>query len=376
MIRKNLKAQLTLATSLVIASLILQTPVLSQGAFERSTPETRVLFEEGNYFELYWLAVSPDNNGSGGLLDPTGLGTGDVLNSYDQWAFSLKRDLTARTSVALILDQPWGVDVAYPIIPTSGYSGTSARINSNELSGVIKQKVGQRGSVYAGVRLQSIEASAAFPFGGLIGLGGPYAIDFDRDEGVGFMAGAAYEIPDLAFRLAATYYSEIETTHDTVEIAGTALANTRTELTTPQAINLEFQSGIAKNTLLFGSVRWVDWSKFAISPPLFSGTIGVPVVEYTEDYFTYTAGIGRKITDRFDLAFLMRYTPATDQIVPTAGPNDGNISYFIAPSIQLDRVKITTIIGYSDLHAARDFAGARFDDGDVFTVGVQLGYNF
>lgn len=374
--RINTKSVLALALLFSCAGAFFSSPVFSQGAFERSTPETRVLFEQGNYFEIDWLAISPDLNGSGGLFDPLGLGTGDVLDSFDQWAFSLKTDLNDRTSLALILDQPWGVDVNYPIIPTSGYSGTFARIRSNELSGIIKRKVGERGSVYSGLRLQSLEASTAFPFGGAIGLGGPYAASFDRDEGVGFMAGAAYEIPDIAFRFAATYYSEIDTTHDSFEIAGTALANTQTDITTPQAINLEFQSGVAENTLIFGSVRWVDWSKFGISPPLFTGTIGVPAVQYTEDFFTYTAGVGRKITDRFDFAFAVHYTPMTNQIVPTAGPVDGNISYFFAPSFQLPRVKITTIIGYSDLHASRDFAGARFDDGDVFTVGLRLGFNF
>lgn len=349
---------------------------LSQGSFERGTPETRVLFEEGNYFETYWLAVSPDLNGAGGLLDPTGLGTGDILESFDQWSFSLKTDISPRTSLAVILDQPWGTDTNFPLVATSGYSGTLGRLESNEISGILKQRVGDRVSVYGGVRLQSLEASSAFPFGGLIGLGGPYAAAFDRGEGVGFMAGAAYEIPDIKLRFAATYHSEIETSHDTVETAGATTFRSETDISTPQAITLEMQSGIAKNTLAFGSIRWVDWSEFSIAPPLFNGVVGVPAVEYSEDFFTITGGIGRKITDRFDLAFLVRYTPMTDQQLPTIGPVDGNVSYFLAPSIQLSRVKVTTIIGYSDLGAAQNFAGTRFDDGEVVTVGLRLGFNF
>ena len=335
-----------------------------------------MLFEKGNYFEVYWLAVSPDLNGSGGLLDPAGLGTGDILESYDQWAFSLKTDLTPRTSLALILDQPWGVDTNFPIIPTSGASGTFSRLNSNELSGILKHQINERVSAYGGIRIQSLDAASGVPFGALLGLGGPYSATFDRDEGVGFMAGAAYEIPDVAFRIAATYYSEITTTHDTVEVAGATIANSQTDISTPQAINLELQSGIAKDTLAFGSIRWVDWSEFTISPSLFSGITGVPVVEYSEDFFTFTGGVGRKITDRFDLSFLVRYTPMTDQVLPTAGPVDGNVSYFLVPSVQLPRVKITTIIGYSDLGAGNDFTGARFDDGEVVTVGLRLGFKF
>ena len=371
----NSKPSLALTLILIVASFFLPTVAYGQGgALERATPETRILFEEGTYFETSWLAISPDLNGSGGLLDPTGQGTGDILESFDQWAFSFKADLTPRTSVAVILDQPLGVDTNFPDVATSLYSGTFTRLESNELSGIVKQKIGDRYSVYGGLRLQSLELEAGIPFGGLLGLGGPYSAELDRDLGVGFMAGAAYEIPDIKLRFAATYYSEIDSTHDSVEIAGPTIANTQTDVLTPQAINLEFQSGVAKDTLLFGSVRWVDWSEFIISPPLFSGITGIPVVEYTEDFFTYTAGIGRRVTDRFEWAFLLRYTPMSNQVLPTVGPVDGNISYFFAPAIQLPRVKITTIVGYSDLGGGSNFVGTRFDDGEAVTVGLRLGF--
>ena len=154
------------------------------------------------------------------------------------------------------------------------------------------------------MQVQSLEGSAGLPFAGLLRLRGPYTTNFDRDEGVGFMAGAAYEIK---LRLAATYYSEIKTTHDTLEIAGGSIANTQTDITMPQAINLELQSRVAENTLLFGSIRWLDVSKFSISPPLFSGTQGFPIVDSSEDSLTITGGLERKTTDRFDLGFFLRY---------------------------------------------------------------------
>ena len=66
------------------------------------------ILNTGNYFELAWAAVSPDLNGSRGLLDPAGLGTCDILESFDVGVVSLKTDLTPRTSLALVLDQPFG----------------------------------------------------------------------------------------------------------------------------------------------------------------------------------------------------------------------------------------------------------------------------
>jgi len=39
---------------------------------------------------------------------------------------------------------------------------------------------------------------------------------------------------------------------------------------TPQSVNLDFQSGIMADTIAFGNVRWVQWSKFAIRPAQFA----------------------------------------------------------------------------------------------------------
>jgi len=351
---------------------------MAQGGLDRMAPETRLMFEEGRYFELSWAAVSPELAGSGGLFDPSGAGTGDILESYDQWGFGLKTDLNQRASLTLLLDQPWGANTFYPVLPTSGYGGTLANVDTNELSAILRRKIGDKGfSAYSGIRLQSIEARVAFPFAPALGFPGPYRVDVDREEGVGYMAGIAYEIPKIKLRFAATYYSEIESTHDTLEVSGPASTAATTDVTTPQSINIDFQSGIAKDTLVFGSVRWVDWSRFSIFPPFFSGATGVPLIEYTEDWITYTAGIGRRISDRLTLAFLVRYTPMTDQPLTTLGPIDGRTAYSIAPSFKItNNVKLTVGFSYIDLGAASNFAGTQFDDGSAFAVGTRLGVNF
>ena len=350
---------------------------MAQGGLDRMAPETRIIFEEGRYFEVSWAAVSPDLSGTGGLFDPTGQGTGDILESYDQWGFGFKTDLNPRTSLTLLLDQPWGGNTFYPVLPTSGYSGTAATVESNELSAILKRNIGDKGfSVYSGLRLQSIEARVAFPFAPALGFPGPYSVDVDREIGAGFMAGAAYEIPDIKLRFSATYYSEIDTTQTTREVTGPAVLESTTDVTTPQSINLDFQSGIAKDTLAFGSIRWVDWSKFAVSPPLFSSATGVPLIEYTEDWITYTLGIGRRISDRLALAFLVRYTPMTDQQLTTLGPVDGRIIYSIAPTFTFNQFKVTVGVSYGDLGAASNFAGTRFDGGEAIGVGARIGYSF
>lgn len=36
-----------------------------------------------------------------------------------------------------------------------------------------------------------------------------------------------------------------------------------TEITTPQSINLDLQTGIMENTVAFANIRWVNWKDFA-----------------------------------------------------------------------------------------------------------------
>lgn len=359
----------------LFALLALEPQVLRASGLQRMAPNTRALFEEGTYLEISWANVSPDLSGSGGLLEPAGLGTGDLLEQYNMYGFAVKADLTCKLSYAIVFDQPFGVDTYYPIIATSGYSGTSSRLDAETMSGILAYRFAPRMTAYAGGRGQNVSADVSFPFGPAIGFPGAYSAVAERDTGFGFMAGVAYEIEDIKLRVAATYYSEIETTHATIETIGAAVFNTETELTTPQSVNLEFQSGIAENTLAFGSVRWVDWSSFAISPPTFTNALGIPLVEYTEDWITYTLGIGRRLNDRWAIAALVSWEPSTGQELTTLGPVDGRFSWGIAPSYTLGNMTITAGVNFIDLGEATNFAGTLFDGGDAVAVGVRVGWS-
>lgn len=350
--------------------------VAEAGGLERAVPTTRPIFQDGNYFELSYSHVTPELGGRGGLLDPLARGTGDLLDSYELWGFALRKEINEYTALTLVLDQPWGVNTFYPSVPTSGYSGTEALLDSDTLTGILSRRIRERVTIYGGLRGQSLEARAAFPFGGAIGLGGPYRVMADRDEGIGFMAGMAFEIPDIKLRIAGTYYSEIETNHRTTETIGAIATETETIFTTPQAINLELQSGIAHNTLAFGSIRWVDWSKFAVSPPIFSSSLGLPLVDYTEDWITYTIGLGRKLDEHWSVGVKYTFEPKTDQILTTLGPVDGRQSLGIAPTLTLGDLTTTAGISYVWLGDATNFAGTRFINGRAIAAGIRSSWSF
>jgi long-subunit fatty acid transport protein len=369
------------ALGLATTALITIPTLVAAGGIERSPPSTRVLFEEGRYVELSFSLVGPDVDGTGGLLDPTGSGTGELLEGFANYGAAYKADIGKGLSYAFIFDTPYGSDTLYPTVATSGYSGTSSDLDAFQLSAILAYDINERVKVYGGARLQSIEATAFFPFFGLLGTppapGITYDVDGNRDYSLGYMFGAAYQIPDIAGRVALTYYSAIDHDLDTTEniVGPPTLSNTEVE--TPQSINLEFQSGIAQNTLLFGSVRWVEWSEFAISPAAFTGAVGAPLVAYADDTFTYTLGLGHRFNENWSGAVQVTYEPATDAIpFTTLGPVDGFTSIGLAATYTMDNLEITGGITYADLGETQNFAGTVFDDGDAFGIGVRLGYSF
>ena len=118
---------------------------------------------------------------------------------------------------------------------------------------------------------------------------------------------------DIALRVALTYYSETEHSH--TSSAGV----TPNTINPPQSVNLDFQTGIAADTLLFGQIRWADWTNTRIVND------GVPIVTYSEDVYTYTLGVGRKFSDSFSAAVSLGYEDAQGGIASRLAPTDGSL---------------------------------------------------
>ena len=81
-------------------------------------------------------------------------------------------------------------------------------------------------------------------------------------EDTGYIVGAACEKPEIALRAALTCESAIThdfpTTKTLAPLGGTIQTTTTIEM--PQSPALDFQSGIATDMLLFGLIRWSEWS--------------------------------------------------------------------------------------------------------------------
>ena len=91
----------------------------------------------------------------------------------------------------------------------------------------------------------------------------------------------------------------------------------------PQSVNLDFQTGINAKTLLYGSVRWVDWDGWSVAPAGLDAVAGPLLITFESDAWTYRLGIGRQLTDALSAGFEVAHETAIDTMKSPLSPYDG-----------------------------------------------------
>lgn len=354
------------------AAMVAFTGAAQAGGIDRSGQGLGSLFETGRYFELSFGHVSPKVDG----VDLLGGPTGSVVNNYTQWAFSYKFDINDKLSFALNVDKPFGADVQYATT-TPLLANTTAVADATAVTGILRYKFDGGFSAHAGLRAQQAD--------GFIRLGGAaygplngYNVTLDKDVALGYVVGVAYEKPEIALRVALTYNSAITHEFDTTQSAPFP-SGTITEVEIPQSVNLDFQSGVAKDTLVFGQIRWVDWSSFLIDPVGFPGN---GLVEL-EDTTTYTLGVGRKFNDKWSGSVSFSYEGGgSDDLVSPLAPTNGRRGVTVGVAYTQDNMKISMGLNYTKVGDARpetgtpDTARASMTDNDLIGIGVKVGWQF
>ena len=368
------------------------------GGIDRSGQDVTFLFEEGRKVELAFGYVAPEVSGEDVAMFGGG-SSGDVAENYWQTSLAFKTDVNDRISLGLILDQPYGADVEYD--DTSIALGqTSAEAKSMALTALGRFRIDENFSVHGGIRAQRASANIRLQ-GAAYGPVSGYEVDLDDDVAFGYLIGAAYEIPELAFRVALTFASEITHEFDTVEDGPLITVPTgqpapapptvdlplldgtsETEVDTPASVNLDFQTGIAEDTLLFGSIRWADYSELRFDPVNFVTVTGEGLIEL-DDSWTYSLGLGYRFTDAFSGSVSVTYEPEKDDdLVSPLAPTNGRLGLSLAGIYAFDNFEITTGINYTRLGDARpetgtpDEARAEFDDNYSVGLGLRVAYTF
>ncbi|WP_180184000.1 OmpP1/FadL family transporter [Acinetobacter sp. YH01020] len=415
----------TLATAMILAS------VPMTGAFaaalDRSGQSISAFLQPGNYFEAGISVLDPNVSGKMNSTAPASNPTlGALANtSLDDMAgdyyfphAALKLQLTDNFSFGLLYDQPFGAEAKYSAtdqtLPVAGNPGafqlmgetTEVEVNTQNISMILGFQPTENFNIYGGGVYQTVKGDVqlrgiAYGANQALGL---YNANMKEDSAVGWLAGLAYQIPEIALKASITYRSEIDHEAATTETGSSALLggafSTRadTKITTPQSVNLDFQTGIMADTVAFANVRWVDWSNFAIRPTAFgkaSETLGAlgrgPVggfdlVAYSDDQINATVGIGRKLSEQWAGNVSVGWDSGAGNPVSTLGPTEGywNVglglqfspapNYFIAGGVKY------FMLGDAEAQPASMFGTnesvASFEDNDAWAYGLKIGYRF
>ncbi|MGR3501207.1 OmpP1/FadL family transporter [Pseudaestuariivita sp.] len=205
-----------------------------------------------------------------------------------------------------------------------------------------------------------------------------YTADGEADTQYGYLVGVAYEKPEIALRVALTYESAVTHEFDTVEaLPGLGIAGTDvTEVEMPQSVRLDFQSGIAEDTLIFGTVEWTEWSVWEVAPPAYEAAFDQNVTSFDNDVWRYQLGLGRRFTDSFSGFARVTYESAKGGEASRLAPTDGSIAYGIGGTWSNDTMKLTAGLEYVRPGDAEDGSGVEFENNDAIGFGISLGFKF
>ena len=304
-----------------------------------------------------------------------------------------------------------------------GQGNTKVEVDTQNLSMIFGFQPIPNLNVYAGGVYQTIKGNVSLR-GTAYSLYNGYDAKIKETGDVGWLAGVAYQIPEIALKASVTYRSEIDHKVDATEtltvestlaknpavLAGLgvtpaqiAAMNTpgTTEITTPQSVNLDFQTGIMANTVAFANLRWVNWKNFSIRPykfgkysealgPILPGDDkrlnGFNLVEYSKDQISATVGVGRKLNDQWAGNVSVGWDSGAGNPVSTLGPTEGY--WNLGLGVQYSPTPQTFIAGgvkyfwlgdataQTGAQAGGDKYVAEFTDNNAIAYGLKIGYKF
>lgn len=380
-----------LSMAVLMAALPLST--LAAG-LDRSGQSIAAFLQPGNYAEAGLSVLDPSVRGVG--LDQRPVS--DMADDYYFPTAAVKVQVSDHMSLGLLYDQPYGGDATYAadsFMFGNGVEGTTVEVRTNNLTALMGYQPNENWNVYAGPVWQTVEADIQLrgaAYGG-VGKLGTYGIKVDQEPAFGWVAGLAYQIPDIALKAAITYRSEIEhkaTAKETTALPVPSLSTLTSgvEATTPQSVNLDFQTGIAADTLAFANVRWVHWSQFAVKPKLLGNIsqLGAPyvrqnLIDYAEDQWSANVGVGRKFNAKWSGTAALGYDSGAGNPITTLGPTEGYWNVGLGAQYSpAEHYFIQGGVKYFWLGDATAQTGGKpvgeFSDNHALGYGMKIGYRF
>ncbi|MGP4713230.1 MULTISPECIES: outer membrane protein transport protein [unclassified Psychrobacter] len=294
-----------------------------------------------------------------------------------------------------------GLQAARNLADTAG-EATQVEVRSENLTGILGAKFGanKEFQVYGGPVIQQVKADVKLR-GTAYSSASGYTAHIANDQDYGWIAGLSYSKPEIALKAALTYRSEIEHEADASEIfpiataagarAGRAIPTTRNdkiEITTPESVNFDFQTGINPTTLATARVRWVPWGDFAIVPSLYNDVSkvatqdddGLALVSYDDDQWVVELGLAKRLSKALAVSGNIGWDSGAGNPVTSLGPIEGYYSVGLGAKYNVTENWAVSAggkylwFGDAEGQIPNGQIVSDFEDNDGFILGAKISY--
>ncbi len=294
-----------------------------------------------------------------------------------------------------------GLQAAKGVADTAG-QGTNVEVRSHNLTAILGMKFGENKNfqIYGGPVAQRVEADVKLR-GTAYGPATGYTANISPDQDYGWLAGLSYSKPEIALKAALTYRSEIDhnmTIFESFPLATAAGAQAgklipssrgdKMEITTPESVNFDFQTGINPTTLATAKVRWVPWGDFAIVPPLYNEVSkiatnddkGLPLVSYDKDQWQVELGLAKRLSQALAVSGTVGWDSGAGDPTSSLGPVEGYYSAGLGAKYNVTENWAVSAGGkylwFGDAKGElpnKSIVG-NFEDNDGYVLGVKVSY--
>ncbi|MDM1772136.1 MULTISPECIES: OmpP1/FadL family transporter [Acinetobacter] len=371
--------------SAILLSTLPLTPALAAG-LDRSGQSIAAFLQPGNYAEAGISILDPK-------VQSNQLKVKDMAEDYYFPSAAIKVQATEHISIGLLYDQPFGAESLYPsnnpVFAANGEE-TQVEVETHNLTALIGYQPTENWNFYAGPVWQTVEADVSLRGQAYISPKDPtkvlsgYDIKIHEEEAFGWLAGFAYQIPEIALKTSVTYRSEIKHKAKSVEthkLMPMLNVESQLDVITPQSVNIDFQTGVAANTLAFANIRWVHWDQFAVTPKFLNAASGNNLIDYSDDQWSATVGVGRKFNNQWSGSASVGYDSGAGNPVTTLGPTEGYWSVGLGGQYSpAENYFIQAGVKYFWLGDAHAQTGGNivgeFTDNYALGYGLKIGYRF
>ena len=386
----------TLAVAIATLSVASMT---NAAGLDRSGQDITAFLQDGTYAEAVYTYIDADVTGE----DESGNKIDDIAEDYDFFRYGVKADINETFSIGILYDEPFGAAADYSgkndfvsHEPNPNFGGliqpngeeTNVEVRTESITGILGAKLGMNKEfqVYGGPVAQRVKADVKLR-GKAYGLADGYTTHISADQDYGWLAGVAYSKPEIALQAALTYRSEIDHTLPISE-SFPALAFQqknpnragKIDITTPESVNFDFQTGINPTMLATAKVRWVPWSDFAIVPPLYNEASNLSLVSYDEDQWQVELGLAKRMTPALAVTGTVGWDSGAGNPVTSLGPIEGYYSaglgakYNVTENWAVSAGGKYLWFGDAEGQIPNKNIVSDFEDNDGFALGMKLSY--